>query len=252
MPRAIRKPSATRLLALTCVAAIGCAKNDPRCAENLHTVGLALLEFHDSRGAFPLAAISDKQGSPGLSWRVAILPYLGQKALYEKFKLDEPWDSAHNRALLPEIPAVFRCPSTTPRDPSLTTYQAFTGRGAFFEPPFDARFAPVWWTDPDGTKHYQTGPTSGSSMAAFTDGMANTLMLVETIEAVPWTKPEGLPFDPAKKSETLLGAGSPHREGINVVFANGAVRCLKTKLSPTVFRALITRSGDEVVNLDKL
>src|SRR5205823_2803725 len=82
------------------------------------------------------------------------------------------------------------------KDPWLTTYRAFTGRGAFFEPPFDAKFAPVWWADPDGTKHYQTEPANGLGIAAFTDGPANTLMVVEAAEAVPWTRPEGLPVDP--------------------------------------------------------
>ena len=34
-----------------------------------------------------------------------------------------------------------------------------------------------------------------------TDGMSNTLMVVEAQDSVPWTKPDDLPFDPAKHGQ---------------------------------------------------
>src|SRR3954452_8845755 len=120
------------LVAVACLAGAGCDDGALPCAENLHRIGLALHAFHDDRGAFPKAAISDKQGRPGLSWRVAILPYLGETELYEKFNLDEAWDGPHNRALLGAMPAVYACPGTTRRDSSLTTYRGFNGPDAFF------------------------------------------------------------------------------------------------------------------------
>jgi len=55
---------------------------------------------------FPAQALRSKEGIPLLSWRVAILPYIGQKALYEQFRLDEPWNSEHNGKLLERIPDV--------------------------------------------------------------------------------------------------------------------------------------------------
>jgi hypothetical protein len=239
-------------VAAACLVAGGCGTDTPGCARNLQQIGHALHEYHDNENAFPLTAISDGQGRPGLSWRVAILPYLGHRDLFDRFALDEPWDGPRNRPLLAQMPAVYACPGVSRRDPSLTTYRAFTGRGAFFEPPFDARSAPVWWTDPDGTKHYQTGPTRGMSIAHFTDGTSNTLMVVEAEEAVPWTKPEGLPFDPARPSGPRLGAGSPHRGGFNAVLVDGAVRFLPSTISTAVLRSLITRNGDEVVHWDAL
>ena len=85
----------------------GLDANSSQCIGTLLKIGLALHEHHDTLSSCPKAAISDKDGRPGLSWRVAILPYLGQKSLYEKFKLDEPWDSPHNKPLLAEMPEVF-------------------------------------------------------------------------------------------------------------------------------------------------
>ena len=64
-----------------------------QCVNNLKQIGLAFHNYHSANNAFPRAAITDKQGKPLLSWRVAILPYIGQQGLYNRFNLDEPWDS---------------------------------------------------------------------------------------------------------------------------------------------------------------
>ena len=39
-----------------------------------------------------------------LSWRVQLLPALGYGEPFEKFRLDEPWDSALNRQFIPQMP----------------------------------------------------------------------------------------------------------------------------------------------------
>jgi len=78
-----------------------------QCTNNLKQIALAMHEYHDMNNTFPAPAIADKQGKPLLSWRVAILPYLDQKPLYSKFKLDEPWDGPNNKALLKEMPSTY-------------------------------------------------------------------------------------------------------------------------------------------------
>ena len=114
-----------------------------------------------------------KQGKPLLSWRVAILPYIEQQTLYQKFKLDEPWDSAHNKALLKEMPLAYACPSRADSESFATPYQVFTGNGTMFE---------------DGR---------GMKRAEITDGWPNTILVAEAEVTVPWTKPDDLRFDPA-------------------------------------------------------
>src|SRR5262245_56693586 len=76
-------------------------------ANNLKQIGVAMHTYHDKHRSFPAAAIYGKDGKALLSWRVALLPYLGLEALYKEFKLDEPWDSAHNKRLLEKMPAVY-------------------------------------------------------------------------------------------------------------------------------------------------
>jgi prepilin-type processing-associated H-X9-DG protein len=179
--------------------------------------------YESSQGAFPGPAITAKDGKPLLSWRVAILPYI-EPELYNKFKLDEPWDSPHNKALIKEMPQVFACPSRPGVEPGTTTYRAFAGKGALFE------------------------KDSGTRIANITDGTSNTIMVVEAVEAVPWTKPDSdLPFDPAARP-SLHGAGSSHPGGFNTAFADGSVRFIKNSINVQTFRALITRAGGEVVN----
>jgi prepilin-type processing-associated H-X9-DG protein len=193
-----------------------------QCVNNLKQIALALHNFHASNNAFPRPAILDQKGKPLLSWRVAILPYIEQQTLYDKFKLDEPWDSPHNQALLKEMPPIFRCPIRTKGEPFTTTYRVLVGKGALFEKDTDIAVADV------------------------TDGTSNTLMVVEAKDAVPWSKPEDLSFDPAA-APSLVGAGSPHPGGFNASMADGSVRFFKTTIDVKVLRSLITRAGGEVI-----
>jgi prepilin-type processing-associated H-X9-DG protein len=196
-----------------------------QCVNNLKQIGLAFHNYHAANNAFPRAAITDKQGKPLLSWRVAILPYIEQQELYNKFKLDEPWDSPHNKALLKEMPTTYVCPSRSNAEPFATTYQVFSGKGAMFE----------------------NGQDIG--IVSVTDGTSNTLLVVEAKAAVPWTKPADLTFDP-EAAPSLNGAGSPHPGGFNSLFGDGSVRFIKNSVNLDVFRALITRNAGEVINAD--
>src|SRR4051812_15722008 len=51
-------------------------------------IGLAVHNYHSTTDHFP-TNITSPEGKPLLSWRVHLLPYLDQQALYEKFHLDE-------------------------------------------------------------------------------------------------------------------------------------------------------------------
>ncbi len=223
----ISSPAATGVMVALLLPAVQSAREAARraqCVNNLKQIGLAMHNYESANGTFPKAAITDKQGKALLSWRVAILPYIESGGLYQKFKLDEPWDSPHNKALLKEMPQTYQCPSRGTAEPFTTTYQGFVGKGAFFE------------------------SGKGTPLAQITDGTSNTLMVVEAKQAVPWTKPDDLPFDPGAAA-SFFGAGSSHPGGFNAALADGSVRFLKTTTSPDVIRALITRNGGEVVAL---
>jgi prepilin-type processing-associated H-X9-DG protein len=223
----ISSPAASGVLVALLLPAVQSAREAARrnqCTNNLKQIALAMHNYHSANNTLPKPAITDKDGKPLLSWRVAILPYIEQQELYNKFHLDEPWDSPHNKALINEMPPTYVCPSRANVQPGTTAYRVFVGKGAFFESDRATGFADI------------------------TDGTSNTLMVVEATEAVPWTKPDSdLPFDPDAKP-SLYGAGSTHPGGLNAAFGDGSVRFIKTSIAVEVFRALITRAGGEVIN----
>src|SRR5262245_11913758 len=97
----------------------------------LKTIGLALHNYHDAQGYLPPPASLGKDGKALLSWRVAILPYVEQDNLYRQFRLDEPWDSPHNKKLIARMPAVFG-PAGQGAAAGRTAFQYIVGPGAVF------------------------------------------------------------------------------------------------------------------------
>lgn len=196
---------------------------------NLKELGLALHNFHDTFKTFPPQASPSRDGKPLLSWRVAILPFLGATSLYNQFHRDEPWDSEHNRRLIPQMPATFRSPGLPAevRDElhakGMTMYLAPVGQGTIF------------------------GGTEATSIANITDGTSNTIMLVEAApaKAVIWTKPEDLTID-AKDPRTGL-TGQPG--GFRVLMADGSVHRLLDSIDPQMLRRLFQRNDGQPVSI---
>jgi RNA polymerase sigma factor (sigma-70 family) len=199
-----------------------------KSVNNLKQIALAMHNFastsKETRFA-PAAIRKDGTGKPLLSWRVAVLPYLEQQALYQKFHLDEPWDSPHNKALLKEMPDVYAPVIRTDEPKGATYYQVFTGPGAMFEDPL------------------------GPKLLDIKDGTSNTIMVVEAGSPVPWTKPEDLEI---ARDKPLPPLGRLFGDGFNAAIADGSVRYLSTALNPQVLRALITSNGGEVISPDQL
>jgi prepilin-type processing-associated H-X9-DG protein len=209
-------------LLLPAVQKVREAANRTKDANNLKHIALAMHTYHDRFGHLPAAAICSKDGKPLLSWRVALLPYLGEDNLVKQFRLDEPWDSPHNKALLPKMPKVYELP--VKESTSLTYYRVFVGPEAGFDLQKNRRFADI------------------------TDGLSNTWMVVEAAEAVPWTKPDELSYD---SKAALPKLGDYVSGGFNVAFMDGSVRFFPRAPDEQTMRALITPAGDEVVRLDK-
>jgi hypothetical protein len=196
-------------------------------ANNLKNIGLALHDYHDTYLMFPPAAIHSKDGKPLLSWRVAILPYIEQAQLYSEFHLNEPWDSAHNKKLLPRMPKVYApVVSGKTKDPYATFYQVFNGKGAIF----------------DGKQQLTLTQITNA------DGTSFTLLAVEAGEAVPWTKPEDIRYDPDKPLPKL-GGHLPGKTFI-ALFADGSVRNIRKTTKEKTVRAMITWAGGETIEKD--
>jgi len=114
-----------------------------------------------------------------LSWRVAILPYIEQAALYREFHLDEPWDGEHNKKLIARFPNVYGCPSDPHLKPGMTGYQVVIGPGTAFTPDYK----PLRSRD-------------------FTDGLRTTILVAygRWAPARTWRPNQGAPDAPAPRS----------------------------------------------------
>ncbi|QEG24323.1 DUF1559 domain-containing protein [Mariniblastus fucicola] len=147
---------------------------------NQRQLVLALLNYESANGEFPPLYTVDADGNPLLSWRVAILPYLEQQELYDRFKLDEPWDSDHNFQLVEEMPLLFRNPSVA-GVPGFTDYVAPLTAGSVLS------------------------SGGGTKIASITDGMSNTILLMEVGESqqVPWSSPQDIEIDSLESLELL-------------------------------------------------
>ena len=198
---------------------------------NLKQIGLAWHSYHDTMGAFPSNTYT-KDGKPLLSWRVQILPYIEQNALYNQFKLDEPWDSPHNKPLGETLVKVFMVPGRPAPALNETYFRTFIL-------PKDAKPA-------DGRPLLTEGDLRGPKIASVTDGLSNTFMVVEAGEAVPWTKPDDLPYDGVLPLPTLGGPSGR----FSVLFGDGSVRTFRSgQIDETNMRRLITRDDGQVVNI---
>jgi len=214
--------------------------------DNLKQILLAMHNYHAANNHFPAPAIYSGDGKALLSWRVELLPYLEQGDLYKQFRLNESWDSPHNRALLDRMPAVFALPASLTSGSSssssssggnsssttgtaslghLTYYQVFVGPGAAFEKRLKRRIRDI------------------------TDGTSNTIMVVEAASPVPWTKPEDLVYDPDLPLPEL---GGGFKGVFNVAMADGSVHAVPRDFDKAEFRKAVTCNGGEVLDQDRL
>jgi hypothetical protein len=200
---------------------------DRKKLDALRQVVIAMHNFHDAHNRFPSAFTTDNEGKPLLSWRVHLLPYLEEFELYERFHLDEPWDSEHNRGLMKELPSCYRL-GNAKADDGKTTVLATGGANGVIQKPTEDR----------------NGQMSGVGIgfASIQDGSSNTIMLVNAGDefAVEWTKPtEFVPDEAALKK--LLG----QKNGIAVTLTDGSAWELPAGFPVETFKAMLTIAGDE-------
>jgi beta-lactamase regulating signal transducer with metallopeptidase domain len=191
-----------------------------RTRGNLKALALVMHAYHDIRRHFPSAVVIGADGKTPHSWRIELLPYLNQQALYDQYRTNEPWDSENNKKVLAQMPEVFRSPYDDPKSTS-SGYFALVGPGTMFE------------------------GTEGIPIQNVIDGTSNTIMIVEAKRNIPWTKPEDIPFDPEKPVPQL---GGFVEGGFNCAFADGSTHSLETARVKDQLKWLIMRNDGHVIN----
>jgi prepilin-type N-terminal cleavage/methylation domain-containing protein/prepilin-type processing-associated H-X9-DG protein len=258
------------------------AASRTQCQNNLKQLGLALHQFHDTRGGFP-AALQDGPRVATQAWTPHVLPYIEQSGLAERYRLDKDWNDAATNdgdggANQVEV-TTFLCPSAPPQRQGRQRNRAVIDYPAINE---------VLWPNPHLTLPPVCDPTYVGVLghnvrrraADVRDGTSNTLLLAESAGrpqvyqlgalcgsgglVAGWANPDTQivvsGFDTQYPLSPTGACGvnctnrdevyAFHQAGANVLFADGSVRILRAKLDVNVLAALTTRSGGEAVTPD--
>ncbi|MEL7336145.1 MAG: DUF1559 domain-containing protein, partial [Planctomycetota bacterium] len=224
------------------------ADRDKATRNQLIKIGIALHNYESAYRHFPgndpmpmPNGLQPAEDAPQVSWRVKLLPFMEQQELYNRYRMNEPWDSEHNQQLLREIPSVFRIAG------------AGTGGNKF-------KTKKLALISDDSVM----STPGGCSLALVRDGLSNTAMIAECNYAVPWTKPEDAPpLIPPRGVSTVSTFVFPGSVPENTVahslgstpdgfywflFGDGAARMIfAPDLTPQLFHSVVSKSGAEVV-----
>jgi prepilin-type processing-associated H-X9-DG protein len=230
------------LLALL-LPAMSCAREAARrgaCANNLKQLVLALQNYHDMHGSFPLARTSDADGKPMHSWRTSLLPFLECQSVYDKCNFKEPWDSENNRKLGVRF-RLFQCPSSLfqyagSTQPTFTNYVAVVGPNTAWPGERSLKLSDI----PDSGRH--------------------TIMLVELADSdIPWMEPRDVTIEEAiraiRSGQHVVWNGYFYHDqtGANAAFVDGSVRFLPADTPTETLETLLTiNDGKSLPNISSL
>jgi hypothetical protein len=226
----LKKPFALVLilLILTChrsSAVVVLDSNALDIRNDLQLIGIAIHNYSDTYGHLP-RDITDSSGSPLLSWRVALLPYLNQEALYNQFDLTSAWDTAPNAALVDLMPDVLRGPLDSPSS-IYTHYVRSSGAGTLLDGNNDLKLP-----------------------RDIPDGTSNTLLVGEFAGSmIPWTAPSDLEI-----TKPVPALGTPGffageaGDGAAFLFADGSVHFLSPDNDSDTLYSLFIRNDGAVTS----
>lgn len=189
--------------------------------QQLRTIAMAFMNYGMNHRVYPPATSLRPAVLPlratQLSWRVHLLPFLNHEPLYRQFRLEEPWDSPHNKQLLRHMPDVYRdfdddAHSTT------TRILVATGPGTLF--PEIGRAPSQRELDRDMSRK-----------AAFFE--------VSPDSAVPWTKPADYEIDLTAEDHSKAVKKLYRPLGIRFARFDGAIQFIPPDTPPETVQMMI-------------
>lgn len=200
------------------------------CANNLHEIGKALLEYESIHGNLPPEYTTDENGKPMHSWRTLILPFIEQKALSAAIHLDEAWNGPNNKMAEQAKLEIFCCPSDINPLPNHTSYVAVVGPNTA-------------WNSQEGTK-----------LSDIKDGAANTILLIELNSDIQCGEPRDVSLDDVLRENRSTGLQPHHLNhdgGFNALFADGHVEFIPSTIPRADLEAMLSIDGGEKVDREK-
>jgi type II secretory pathway pseudopilin PulG len=274
------------LVVVLAVPGLQAAQQEARrasCIENLRTMGLALNNYHDTMGSFPMSAVAGGTGhGVGHSGFAQILPFMGDenRRLYNYYNFSlENWHVANSTCVRTQV-NTYLCPENRGNLDPIAASEVLTPEGKAY-PQSKSVFARSHYGANWGGGHAGWGDDFVKSektyrgvmmtvvdeknkdrsrvidVADIPDGTSNTLILAEKLDSQGWGVGGwgGSEFDVAEspnhdgKDEKArrVFSGSTHDGGLNVLYCNGSARFLPSSTGRKIWYALITRDGAEAI-----
>jgi prepilin-type N-terminal cleavage/methylation domain-containing protein/prepilin-type processing-associated H-X9-DG protein len=276
-------------LLLPAVQAAREAARRMQCVNNLKQIGLALHNYHDVHGRFPLGSIqvTTPSGAYRQPFLSALLPFLEQRNLYDSFNYNLSFQVDENGTTRSSRVNVFNCPSDTP--------QTFVNNGGTVTD-VKGSYGVAWGQDVYQNQILQSAfdLNYGANFAEITDGTSQTLLMAELIQTPHptgqpvsvidrrgrvWSDqpsshqistklgpnsqapdygacwPNSVPKTPCTRNtgdgpNHYIASRSKHPGGVNGLLGDGSVRFFKDSIDLKTWKALSSRAGGEVVSAE--
>jgi type II secretory pathway pseudopilin PulG len=259
-------------LLLPAVLAARSAAHKSRCKSNLRSMGVALLAFETAHHRLP--AGRDQLNLADHSWATAILPYLEEEGLYDRYRWSRPWndkdedpaktkaDSAPRRAnidIANTSLSVFLCPSTDHDFSGAIDYGGNYGSELTgLKPGFERGKA---WSSgvllAVNIPYTKDVPTQGLRLNDVADGASHTFMVMENVgrdqkKGGMWANGHNcFSHDRgAVNHQWSKEIHSDHPDIAHALLVDGSVIVLNEKMEREVLGAMSTRAHAEMKAAD--
>lgn len=177
-------------------------------SNNLKMIGIALHNYHDTYQTLPPAYIPDEDGKPMHSWRVLILPFIEEGAMYDQYDFSQPWDSPSNLEACKRLPFVYNSPALgNDGTGDTTTYVAISGPNTML------------------------GMEKARSFRDVTNGISNTIVVVEdTSNPIPWNKP----VDISPEALMSKNFNDQYFDGVQVLMGDASTNFIREENKPEI------------------
>lgn len=187
---------------------------------SLKQIGLAIHNYHNQYQHLPPRCFTDPAGKPLHSWRVAILPFIEQQAVYKALNLKEAWNAASNQKLTATMIPLY---TNSKSEPTKTTFRAPVMMGSL-------------WQGDGPPKRFQD----------LTDGLSATIAIIDAPQsaATSWADPKPWVISAENPMADVFG----DRDTATALMLDGAVRTLKkSEMNNEKLRAMLTTAGGEAI-----
>jgi prepilin-type processing-associated H-X9-DG protein/prepilin-type N-terminal cleavage/methylation domain-containing protein len=227
--------------------AVRASSQRTHCCNNLHQIGLALLQYHNTSNSYPPGGIEpiSRKWPKGrqLAWSAMLLPFIEQGALHKMVDFKKPYNSKENAEAAAQVVPLYICP-TLVRDSLLSDDRAAIDYGGMYGSRIKSTNNP-----PNGAMIYDQ-PLSTRDIR---DGTSATLIMGE----FAW--PSGAAWIDASSLMDQSGAinqapdfeqdiSSRHSGGANALFCDGHARFLDENMELKTLAAICTRAGGELAH----